>query len=616
MRYFTCIIVMFSLRGLCQNSEDLIPKDASIVFSLNNISLLKKISLDTLIQYEFMEEVHSEMFDGSTDDKTLKDAGVDFNQKLNVFFGKNKYFEVSGLSFGVKDKRELLFVFDDFEKVNYPNSDALCYASYFNHLIIKGNSAVVLRVDPIYENIKKITDSIWSSRGNGYFYDEISSESEEGEDDLDGNMELDASDLETDDSELGLDSKDIINKTYWELRDSIRESLKTQYLDIILKDLLLKGLCLKQSDKKFNEILTHTSEAVLYLDNTRNFQYSKGLWYFKSTFPDLFTDISKLYSGNIITGDVFLKNNAIQVKFDAHYGLELGEIYSKLNSTKFDKSVLNYIHKDCAGFFTYNINLKEGYQQAYRILMPILNMQNDPLVSNSALKVELFNEFINLDALFETYKGSMFGAFNGVKKVKTKHVEFVYDEGTFEYKEIQSEGEEDMPVFTIGFSTKRADISDKVLKYFSKLSPKFKNIGDYWKIEDAIFNSIPIYILASKKGMLVISNDEDFIINHPNGYGKNALTGKRARIAKKSKFLYGYLNMGEVLSKLPQKLYPQKQRNVLNALKGKEGFVELTTVKTKRTSTKFTLNYYFQGEYKDSGKYLLDLINAAFILSK
>jgi hypothetical protein len=74
--------------------------------------------------------------------------------------------------------------------------------------------------------------------------------------------------------------------------------------------------------------------------------------------------------------------------------------------------------------------------------------------------------------------------------------------------------------------------------------------------------------------------------------------------------------MGEVLSKLPQKLYPQKQRNVLNALKGKEGFVELTTVKTKRTSTKFTLNYYFQGEYKDSGKYLLDLINAAFILSK
>ena len=161
MRYFICVIIMISLRGLCQNSEDLIPKDASIVFSLNNISLLKKISLDTLIQYEFMEEVHSEMFDGSTDDKTLKDAGVDFNQKLNVFFGKNKYFEVSGLSFGVKNKRELLFVFDDFEKIK--THDALAFLRVQpefmlflnNNFRLSGNN---IKNEPLLntENIEKL----------------------------------------------------------------------------------------------------------------------------------------------------------------------------------------------------------------------------------------------------------------------------------------------------------------------------------------------------------------------------------------------------------------------------------------------------------------------------
>jgi hypothetical protein len=32
--------------------------------------------------------------------------------------------------------------------------------------------------------------------------------------------------------------------------------------------------------------------------------------------------------------------------------------------------------------------------------------------------------------------------------------------------------------------------------------------------------------------------------------------------------------------------------------------------------TNFDINYYFEGKYTDSGKYLLDLINSAFILAK
>jgi hypothetical protein len=73
------------------------------------------------------------------------------------------------------------------------------------------------------------------------------------------------------------------------------------------------------------------------------------------------------------------------------------------------------------------------------------------------LKAELLNEFLNTDAIFETYQGSMFGTFNGIKKVKTKKIEFSYDENTFEYKEKEIEGEEEMPMFTVGFSTGRAD---------------------------------------------------------------------------------------------------------------------------------------------------------------
>ena len=78
-----------------QKSENFIPKDAVTVFSINNINLLQKISMDDLVQYEFMEEVHQELFDGSTSGKTLKDAGIDFDQRLNLFYGKTYQNEIS-----------------------------------------------------------------------------------------------------------------------------------------------------------------------------------------------------------------------------------------------------------------------------------------------------------------------------------------------------------------------------------------------------------------------------------------------------------------------------------------------------------------------------------------
>ena len=62
---FLLLVCLFNLYTFGQTSDDLIPKEAVIVLGINNTSLLKKISMDSLIQYEFMEEVQAEMFDGS-----------------------------------------------------------------------------------------------------------------------------------------------------------------------------------------------------------------------------------------------------------------------------------------------------------------------------------------------------------------------------------------------------------------------------------------------------------------------------------------------------------------------------------------------------------------------
>ena len=122
--------LFFSIQVVGQNSEDFIPRDAVTVFSINNISLLQKISMDDLVQYEFMEEVQTELFDGSTSGKTLKDSGIDFEQKLNVFYGKGTDHEVSGFTFGIKNKAQLFTVFDDFDKIEWAIEQQLDYISF------------------------------------------------------------------------------------------------------------------------------------------------------------------------------------------------------------------------------------------------------------------------------------------------------------------------------------------------------------------------------------------------------------------------------------------------------------------------------------------------------
>ena len=89
MKHLALLFTVFTL-GVTfgQQSQQLIPKDAVTVLSLNNLSIFQKVSLDELIQYDFMIDIQHELFNGSTSGKSIKDAGIDFDQKLNVFYTK------------------------------------------------------------------------------------------------------------------------------------------------------------------------------------------------------------------------------------------------------------------------------------------------------------------------------------------------------------------------------------------------------------------------------------------------------------------------------------------------------------------------------------------------
>ena len=193
-----------------------------------------------------MYEVHQELFDGSTSGSTLKDSGLDFNQKLNVFYGKAQKSEISGFSFGVKDQQKLFTVFDDFDLIDKMSTEKTkVYGSFFNNLIIRENSALLIRVEPTMDYISEMTDSIWYARGNESPFDYFGYDEEEPSI-LDEKVFGEEEEIIEEEAELFPDASEDPNvKNYYELRDSVQLVLQQAQLEMILNELLIQNISLQ-----------------------------------------------------------------------------------------------------------------------------------------------------------------------------------------------------------------------------------------------------------------------------------------------------------------------------------------------------------------------------------
>jgi len=620
MKYIFITFLIASTSALAQRSEDLVPHQAVTVFSLNNINLLQHISLDDLVQYEFMEELQQELFDGSTSGKTIKDAGIDFDQKLNVFNGKGDKYTVNGFTFGVLDKDKLFQTFDDFAPVETTIAGVELYVSYFNRIAIKGNSGILFRIAPTMRLVDEITDSIWYARGNDYpWYNE---EFQELFDDLGSEAEPLSPDMETEENTsnpdleyLPMADEDPDEKTYYELRDSVDFALQKHFITALMDDLFVQGKNLLKESEQFKEQLSHNAEAILFSDNSRRIKTDDEFWYMKSLYPGLFYDVSELYEDNVTLGDLSLSEGLVAFKIELKYSEALGSIYQKLTDSKFDPNIAKYISKDASAFFTYNVNMKEAYKKTIEILTPIMEKSDDQNVAADLLIMELFDILMDEETVFDAYKGSMFGTYSDIKKVKTKKIIFEYDEETFDYIEMEVEAEEDMPIFSLGFSTGRPDLLERILKRMSKLNPDIRKETNHWVIDNAILGSVPMYLIL-KNDLLILSNDEVLATNYSNGYGGNVMSKSVLKKAKSNGAMYARIDMDEAISRIPNSIFSERENNVLDVVRNKNGVVELTSSKSTKTSTIFDIQYKYDAGEGDSNTFILDLINSIYVISK
>ncbi len=518
------------------------------------------------------------------------------------------------MTFGVKDENKLFNVFDDFDQIECKYEGVEFYNSYYNHIAIVGELGILIRVSPDYDNATNIADSIWKARGNSSMrYNTII---EEITLPLDDEYEIEENtSIPVNVAELPEASENPTEMTFYEILDSVEMSLRKEYLNLVCNELFNKKVNLIKSSIVFKEQLTHETEGVFYVNNNVLKQRS-SFSILNFIYPPVLRNIDGLYDDNVLVGDLVVNEQSVDLLFDAKYNEELGEIYTELTDAKFDKNVLKYIHKDNSTFFTYNINTREAYDAAYDVIIPLLEDKDDEQSTINLLVFEIFNEWVDKDALFDTYKGSMFGTYSGIKKVKTEKVITHYDENTFEYTSETVDAEEDMPIFTLGFTSEKIDFADRIFSIIEKLSKKeVRREGDYWIIKDGAMKSAPLFVIM-RNNLLIFTNDEDLAKNHVDGYTDNAITKEMAKKAKGSSFVYAYSDLGKAVEGLPKSIFSDKENALIDVLKGKKGKFELTSTNLTEEKASFKINYSFDGENEDAFIYILDLINSLYINSK
>ncbi|GAB5417426.1 MAG: hypothetical protein Crog4KO_30080 [Crocinitomicaceae bacterium] len=618
MKYIALITLFFAHLSttFAQQSEDLVPEEAITVLSIDNINLLQKISLDELVQYRFMEELHHDIIDGSTTGWTLKDSGIDFDQKLNVFQGGNDNFFVSGLTFGVEDKERLFRIFDDFERIDSRIDGVEMHASYFNRLALQNNNAVLYRVTPNYRKVSRITDSIWYARGNGYHWNEY----DIYEEDFEMNEEVLPEDWDEESWES--EGEGIVGKTYYELMDSVETALSEEYLEQFAQNLLVEGNSLIKSNSDFAAQLQSSSEGSYFVNNTANFLVSREFEYMERRHPEAYARMKEIYNGNILSGNFYIDDNTIKLDLKAQYGEALGAIYKDLGSAKFDKNFLPYIHEDDIAYATVHADYENASDKIYETAMSVVTKSDrDEMVAMSVV-FDILYTFIDKETLFETVKGNTFMTFRGIQKVKTKKIVFDYDEETFEYIEREEEAEEDMPIFTWGLGTENHAFIEKMLNHAQRSAnrntregaSKLINHGEYWEITNGMFRSVSLFII-NKNGVFIVTNDAALAQNNSNGYGSDAIAKKRMKPARKGGAIYAYADMNRAIDELPKEVFSERENEMLDIFRGKSGRIELTSEKSSGLESNYALTYSFESE-EDSGTYILDLINSLYVISK
>ncbi|MGB0933071.1 MAG: hypothetical protein ACPGU5_02250 [Lishizhenia sp.] len=600
---------------------DFVPNHTQFILSISGEEILNDVPLEKLEQYEYMAELSKELFRDAS--KPLSEFGFDLNGKFLFFGGDLPSHVFYGFSISVKDENKVL------ENMHYGESgyEALKKDGfYFQNsrlTILENNTFFFVEMDMHYSKVNDYVDSIYNANGwedesyyySDYYDEELMLESAmeeayEYEEAVEDEFEIPPAVEKIEEEEIVMEEVLPAYPDRYLFRDSVEIAWAKEQNEIILADFLSEN-SLVNNHKKMRSALENGDQALFFFDASKfyanSYEFERELRY-----NPIIDKNSSLFEDQWYLARANFTENGILTEMDMHGHTEIMEVVDELGNSKFDKKMLQYIPSDNMGFVVGNSSYKEAYEKFKEIYLPKLESSADSRLQMGSALWYTWDRLINKDVLFELYSGRMFMSFNGFKEMSTSTISYEYDEETFEYKEVVTEGIETLPVFTAGLSTKETEIAEKYLEALCKSEGDFiHKFEDFYVLTKNEFN-IPIYI-GVLNDMFLISNDINVVSEAKNGGVAHQLNRKTKKRVKNSNMLYMEVDYAKLLHSIPREYVGRRDKEMFETMAGKMGTMNMSFSKVQNSTLGMKIDYTFNGDFENGGYYLLDLINTIYL---
>src|SRR5690554_4568517 len=324
--------------------------------------------------------------------------------------------------------------------------------------------------------------------------------------------------------------------------DSIKNVEKKLFIEEYLNFLENPKNNLLSNDRVFKNASSQVADVKLYFNPSANPEIYRDLYYnpFGSFIHQELDEFRQFAYLNF-------SPEGIQVDWKVKTSENFGKAMNKAASGKLNKQLLKYIPDYAQGFAIYNVNTFGAYEQLKETYLPILDASEDGKEVLAGAIWSTIDEFINMEAISSIYPPEIIFSYAGLKEVELPKVTYDYDEETFQYTEVDTTYIEHIPMVNFVIANERAYL---LKKYFNAIMKFEEDLivdhGNYYTIhEDPMNIGFPYYI-AIIEDIILITNDEETVIDHLDGYSKKAFHKSIYKKAKKSKMFYAHLDLTQL----------------------------------------------------------------------
>jgi hypothetical protein len=248
------------------------------------------------------------------------------------------------------------------------------------------------------------------------------------------------------------------------------------------------------------------------------------------------SNIQNMWAGSYIVSIVHIQGNVAQMEQRSYFSKELAANTKGLYKGRVDKKMFRYVKgENLLGFVAMSVNMEKFMKFYGTVYRESLNNSLAGMYVTYYLAMwDLMRVFLDEKTMYHILNGKFLFAVTDLKPYTSSFVSYDYDEN-FNQSEVRKEQTKMRPEFIMVAGIGKEKKAEDIIKILEKANAIKKQNSFYYLINTPGEVDIKLF-LSIQDGMLIITNNEDLMVNHlKHGYKKGeCIKPNLKRLGRKS----------------------------------------------------------------------------------